>query len=481
MILNLKFFTAVCFTIFYLMSTDVIAQVSLPKIIGHNMVLQRNQQVPIWGTALAGEKITVTFEGQSKQTVADANGAWKVRLDAMKANAVPQQMMIAGKNKIELNNILIGEVWLCSGQSNMEYTMRKNSKVIVPQGKDWPVNELETAHNPAIRIFLDERKKMNPDPKHLGWSVAEDSALRSFSAAGYFFAKKLHEELGVPVGIISASIPGSRIEPWMPREAFLELPFFQQQTDSTHKIDGDPGKFYTTMIQPLIPFALRGFLWYQGESNCFLGETMQYTYKMQALMNWWRKEWNNTNMPFYYVQIAPYEYSKTQQLTVESLSFFREAQEAVMQRVPHTGMVVTTDLNDTITQLHPQYKWEIGKRLALLALNKDYGKKEIVYSGPVFKSVEFSNHEAIVSFDEVQGGLKSSNGEPLNSFTIAGKDGKFFPAKAAIKGDKVIVTADAVAKSAAVRMGWNEDDRPNLTNGSGIPARQFRTEVKSKK
>ena len=368
---------------------------------------------------------------------------------------------------------LIGEVWLCSGQSNMEYTMRKNSKVVVPPGKDWPVNELEVAHNSAIRIFLDERKKMVPDPKHLGWSIAEDSALRSFSAVGYFFAKKLYKELHVPIGIISASIPGSRIEPWMPREAFLQLPFFQQQTDSTHKIDGDPGKFYTSMIQPLVPFALKGFLWYQGETNCFLGETIQYTHKMEALINWWRTDWSNQAMPFYYVQIAPFEYAKTPGRNEESLSLFREAQAVVMDKVPHTGMVVTTDLNDTITQLHPEYKWEIGRRLALWALNKEYGEKEVAYSGPVYSSMQTNGNKAIISFKEVNGGLVSKNSESLTCFTIAGADGKFVSANAVIKDDKVIVSSDAVAKPVAVRLGWKEGDHPNLLNNAGLPAVQF--------
>lgn len=464
-----------------LFCTDTWANISLPKIIGHSMVLQRGQPVPIWGYALEGEKVSVQFAGQTKTTTTDANGNWKVILDAMQANATPQQLMIAGSDTVVLNGILIGEVWLCSGQSNMEYTMRKNSKVQVPLGKNWPVNELETAHNPAIRIFLDERKKMNSDPKHLGWSVAEDSALRSFSAVGYFFAKKLCDELHVPIGVISASIPGSRIEPWMPREAFLQLPFFQQQTDSTHKIDGDPGKFYTSMIQPLVPFALKGFLWYQGESNCFLGETTQYTHKMEALINWWRKDWGNAAMPFYYVQIAPFEYSKTRALTKESLSYFREAQEAVMQQVPHTGMVVTTDLNDTITQLHPEYKWEIGRRLALWAINKDYGKKDVVYTGPIFKSMKVDGNKVLIRFSEVAGELKSNDGKVLNSFSVAGKNGQYVPATAEIKGEEVVVFATSIPKPVAVRLGWKEGDHPNLVNGAGIPAMQFRTEVKNQK
>lgn len=475
MIVNSKFFSAFCFTVSCLMAVNAVAQISLPKIIGHNMVLQRNQPVPIWGYASAGEKITVQFNGQKKQTVADAQGNWKIKLDAMQASSTPQKMVLEGKNSVELNGILIGEVWLCSGQSNMEYTMRKNSKVQVPPGKDWPVNELETAHNPAIRIFLVDRKKMKPDTTHAGWAVAEDSALRSFSAVGYFFAKKLYEELGVPIGVISAAIPGSRIEPWMPREAFLQLPFFQQQTDSTHKIDGDPGKFYTSMIQPLVPFALKGFLWYQGESNCFLEENVQYTYKMQGLINWWRKDWGHPDMPFYYVQIAPFEYSKTRGMNEELLPKFREAQEAVMKKIPHTGMVVTTDLNDTITQLHPHYKWEIGRRLALWALNKDYGKKEIVYSGPVYKSMKVSGRQAIISFDEVDGGLISKNGQPLNCFTIAGRNGKFVPAQAVIKDNTVIVSSKTITAPVTVRLGWNENDHPNLFNKAGLPAIPFQT------
>ncbi len=475
MIVNSKFFTAFCFIIICLIAVNAVAQISLPKIIGNDMVLQRGEAVPIWGYASAGEKIMVKFNGQKKQTVADAQGNWSIKLDAMQASSTPQKMVLEGKNKIELNGILIGEVWLCSGQSNMEYAMRKNSKVTVPPGMTgWPVNELDVAHQQNIHIFLVDRKKMKPDPTHAGWAVAEDSALRSFSAVGYFFAKKLYEELHVPIGMISSAVPGSRIEPWMPREAMTALPFFQQQTDSTHKIDGEPGKFYTSMIAPLVPFALKGFLWYQGETNCFLKETIQYTYKMQALINWWRKDWNNSSMPFYYVQIAPFAYSTSPGLTEETLPAFREAQAAAM-KIPHTGMAATTDLNDSLNNLHPHFKWEIGKRLALWALNKDYGKKEIVPSGPVYKSLTIIGNQAVISFDEVYGGLKSNNSKPLNCFTIAGADGKFIPAQAVIKDNAVVVSSNSIATPVAVRFGWNEADHPNLYNKAGLPAIPFQT------
>jgi len=456
------------------------AQLTLPKVIGNNMVLQRNQLVPIWGTAKAGDAVTVSFGKQEKKAIANNTGNWKIMLDAMPVSAMPEKLIIKTSNEnIVLENILVGEVWLCSGQSNMEYTMRKNSKVTMPDSiKDWPVNELETAHNKSIRIFLVDRKKMKPDSTHSGWDIAEDSALRSFSAVGYFFAKKMYEELHVPIGIIGSSIPGSRIEPWMPEEAFTALPFFKEQTDSTHKIDGEPGKFYQTMIAPLAPFALKGFLWYQGESNCFLGERLQYTYKMNALINQWRKIWNDNALPFYYVQIAPYSYSKQKgkvSYTEESEPEFWEAQALVL-KIPHTGMIATTDLNFDLDNLHPHYKWETGKRLAICALANDYGKKEIAAMGPVYENMKVQGNKIILDFKYAGNGLVSKDGQPLKDFTIAGADGKFVPATAVIKNNGIEVFAASVLHPVAVRFSWNEAGHSNLYNKDGLPALPFRTD-----
>jgi len=463
-----------------LLCFNAMAQLSLPKIIANNMVLQRNQQVPIWGYAKIGEEVTISFNKQEKKTTADNTGNWKIMLDAMPASATPQKLIIATANeRIVLDNILVGEVWLCSGQSNMEYSMRKNSKVTIPEGvKDWPVDELQTAHNKNIRIFLTDRKKMKPDPTHAGWDVAEDSALRSFSAVGYFFAKKLYSDLNVPIGVISSAIPGSRIEPWMPREAFTALPFFQNQSDTTHKIDGEPGKFYETMIAPLAPFAIKGFLWYQGESNCFLGERLQYTSKMQALINQWRKIWNDKAMPFYYVQIAPFAYSKQKgnvPYTEESLPEFWEAQ-AMALKIPNTAMIATTDLNFDLDNLHPHYKWEIGKRLALAALANQYDKKDVLPMGPLFQTMKIKGNVASISFKYTGSGLINKDGQPLNDFTIAGADGKFVPATAVIKNNVVEVSAASIQHPVAVRFGWSEADHANLYNKEGLPAFPFRTD-----
>jgi sialate O-acetylesterase len=469
------------FSVLFFLILQAHAQLSLPKILGNDMVLQRNQLVPIWGYAKVGEEVTVSFNQQTKKTITDKNGNWQIMLDAMQASEIPSKLIIqSNKQTIVLTDILVGEVWLCSGQSNMEYQMRKLAKTKLPAGvTDWPLNEVETAHNTNIRIFLVERKKMKPDSTHSGWSVAEDSALRAFSAVGYFFAKKLQEELNVPVGIISSSVSGSRIEPWTPREAFTALPFFQNQIDATHKIDGDPGKFYSTMIEPVAPFALKGFLWYQGESNCFLNERLQYAYKMKALIEQWRKLWNNNQLPFYYVQIAPYEYSKVKDslktYTQQSLPEFWEAQQLALQ-IPNTGMVATVDLNFNLPDLHPVNKWDVGKRLTICALNKTYAKKDIVAMGPVYKNMKIVGNTIELSFDYEGKGLISKDEKPLTGFVIASNDGNFVAANAVIKNNKVIVSSENITKPVAVRFNWNEALHPNLYNKDGLPAMSFRTD-----
>jgi sialate O-acetylesterase len=458
--------------------TGSIAQVVLPKILGNGMVLQRNQPVPIWGTAEAGEKVTVKFNGQTKTTIVDDAGKWMVTLKPMPASANPSTLIITGTNTIKLTDILVGEVWLCSGQSNMQYEMRKNSKVKKPDTStaNSPVDELDRAHNPQIRIFLVTQKNLQkPDSTHSGWSVAEDSALRAFSAVGYFFAKNLNHDLKVPVGIISSAVSGSRIEPWAPQEAFDAIPYFKA---NNIKIEGDPGKFYAKMIQPLAPFALKGFLWYQGESNCYLGETISYTYKMEALINNWRKSWNSKSLPFYYVQIAPFYYSqaKDQVLHTEFTEpELREAQTMALQ-IPHTGMIITTDLNDDLKNIHPPFKWEVGRRLELQALANTYGQKKLVFCGPVYKGMKISGSKIILSFNYTGNGLVSHDGKPLADFTISGQDGKFVPAKAVIKGITIEVSADGVDAPVAARFAWSESTQPNFYNKNGLPATPFRTD-----
>jgi len=460
--------------------SNTFAEVALPKILGNDMVLQRDKPCPIWGTATAGEKVSVKFGKQTKSTITDASGNWKVVLDPMTASNQPTTLTVTGTNTVTLNNILVGEVWICSGQSNMAYEMRKNSKVAKPDTStaNSPVDELERAHNPAIRIFLVTQKNLTVDknPNHTGWNIAQDSALKAFSAAGYFFAKKLNQELHVPIGIICSAISGSRIEPWLPEEAFENSAYFKSAGKDSAKAGGDHGKFYHRMIEPLAPLAIKGFLWYQGEANVL--ETISYTHKMLLLINSWRSLWQEQSLPFYYVQIVPYYYSKMSPTTVippNTEPAFWEAQTMAL-KIPNTGMIQTTDLNDDVKNLHPPYKWEIGRRLALVALAKTYGEKNLVYSGPVYESMKINGNKVILDFKYTGKGLESHNGKPLSYFTIAGSNGKFVDANATIEGNKIVVSAPSVSSPTAVRFGWTEDAQPNLFNKDGLPAMPFRTD-----
>jgi sialate O-acetylesterase len=441
---------------------------SLPKIFGNNMVLQRGGAVPVWGMAPAGARVTVGFGGQQKTATADGQGKWKLALDPLVGSASPAEMVVTDGmgGVVRYKNVLVGEVWLCSGQSNMEYSMRKNSKFEKAAHGAGPVNELERANNPNIRIFLVRTNYSKADNRGQPWDTAVGKPLRDFSAPGYFFAKDLYERLQVPIGVIANAVPGSAIEPF--------LPGGEDGGDTA----ASRGKFYQTMVRPLAPYAIKGFCWYQGETNCFLNDTIRYPQKMRTLIESWRGLWQDPGLSFYFVQIAPFYYSHStggdQPHTPESEPAFWAAQEKALA-LPHTGMVVTSDLVDSLQDLHPAYKWEIGRRLALWALAKDYGQA-LVYSGPRYRQATAKGRKMIVVFDETGGGLVSHDGKSLDWFDIAGADGKFVRAKAIIEGkDKVIVEAKDVRTPVAVRFGWNEAAQPNLYNKEGLPAMPFRS------
>ncbi|MBP1640152.1 MAG: hypothetical protein H6Q17_1735 [Bacteroidetes bacterium] len=457
------------------------AKIILPKVIGHNMVLQRHKAVTIWGEAGRGERVSVSFAGQKQRTQADDSGHWEVKLKPMVASVKGRDMVIKGSNTIVLHNILVGEVWLCSGQSNMEYAMRKNGKLFDKVKGTHPAeDDLKTANNPNIRIFLVRRKYMAPDSTHQGWNTAAGTPLRDFSAAGYFCAKELYAKLHVPIGMISSAVPGSRIEPWIEKKQLAVAP--RLKNDSVLKpliVDGgDPGKFYETMISPVIPYTLSGFFWYQGESACFLNETIRYAYKFKTLINSWRADWKSDTLPFYFVQIAPYAYSAAKDVrphTTENLPEFWESQ-ALALKLPHTGMAVITDLVDSVADLHPGYKWEVGRRLALLALNKTYGMTNIVCNGPMYNGIKIVRDKIEVGFTNTGSGLASRDGKPLTWFSIAGADGKFYPADAIIRNNKVVVTSPLVKHPVAVRFAWNEAAQSNFVNKEGLPAAPFRSD-----
>lgn len=470
----------------FLLAGSSSAEVTLPAILDHHMVLQQGQRVPIWGWADPEETVTVEFDGQRRKTKADPNGRWSVNLRSLKASVVPDNLVVQGANRIVLTNILVGEVWLCSGQSNME-------KPIGAQRGQKPVpnheQELAESDYPLMRLFKVEKAfaaTPRQDLKGSGWHLSNSNSHEAlkFSAAAYFFGRDIHRELNVPVGLIESAWGGTRIEPWTPPVGFSAVPELEGLIDipeaDAEVNNRTPTALYNSMIAPLVPFAFRGALWYQGESNCMDDpDGAIYTDKMVALVQGWRKVWGQGRFPFYYVQLAPYRYysdrDKPRVPSPQTLPEMWEAQTDAL-RIPNTGMIVTTDLVDDIKDIHPCNKQDIGKRLALLALVRDYGRRDTACSGPMFRKVKFTQDNAIVTFDHAEGGLVSSDGQPLSWFTIAGPDGQFVPATAVIDGRTVIVSSPTVAEPEAVRFGWHEKAMPNLFNKGGLPAVPFRTD-----
>ena len=501
------------------------AELKLPAIFGDNMVLQQQMPVPVWGWAASQAEVTVAFAGQTKKTHADANGQWLVKLGKLKASAVPQNLVIQARELKPFNsasitnvasaltnelsgliharptenglqitaveststktftNILVGEVWLGSGQSNME-------KPISAHGQKPVLNyqqELAAAHYPALRIFqVDKMLAATPcaDLEHFhGWQECSSNTLDSvrFSAALYFFGREIHTNLNVPVGLIHSSWGGTFIEPWTPPAGFALVPSLagiKLSNSGTNKISNrTPTVLYNAMIAPIVGYAMRGAIWYQGEAN---HNDTNYDAKMAALVNGWRQVWDEGAFPFYFVQIAPYKYIKDMtnySAETDPLPRFWVQQARAARHIKNTGMIVTTDLVDDLNDIHPRDKATVGHRLALLALDETY-EKEVPSEGPAFKQMKLVGNKAILEFAHTHGGLVSKDGQPLTWFTIAGADGKFVPAEAKIVGkDTIEVFAAGVEKPVAVRFAWHQLAQPNLFNKAGLPAEPFSTQM----
>lgn len=453
------------------------AQIKLPKVIGSNMVLQSNQVLPIWGWASPKSTIVVKFKGQEKKTDADATGYWKVNLSAMAPSSLPAEMIIISDkdSSLRLKNILIGEVWLCSGQSNMRYRMKSEYQKPLKTADSL---ELELSVNePQIRLLLTKNKLGGPDIDTSGWELAGGEALSKFSAIGYFFAKNLHRKLNVPVGIICSAVNGTQIEAWTPALAYKNNSTFKDKIENNIINGVEAGTLYESMIKPLAPFALKGFLWYQGESNAVTNDTL-YADKMKTLIHSWRERWENPELPFYYVAVAPFTYTRRKDKvahTVQTLPAIWEAQTSALS-IPNTEMIPTSDLIDKLSDLHPPYKWIIGRRLSDVALAKQYGYSNLEFTGPRFKEMKVEDGEIVVSFTHANG-LKTSDGKAVRWLEVAGSDGVFKAANGIIKNNKLIVSSPDVVKPIQLRMGWNESAQPNLVNDAGLPATIFRASV----
>jgi sialate O-acetylesterase len=467
------------------------ADVTMPNIFNSNMVLQREKDVPVWGWSSPGEKISIKFMAQNLQTTADASGKWQTKLAPMSAGG-PFKMEVSGKNNtLVFKNVLVGEVWLCSGQSNMQWPVKKSLN---------PELETVNANHPEIRLFYVPRLMSNLPQTNVNaqWQVCSPQTIVEFSATAYFFGREISKNLNVPVGLINASWDSTRICPWTPTTGYKAVPSLREiakivndkiakyqkiligssnsasyKTAKTEKMseilpfdnNESPTVLYNAMIHPLVPLAIRGTIWYQGEAN--RGEGMLYFNKMQALINGWRSVFRNEDMPFYFAQLAPNDYGNN----AEALPEIWEAQVASLS-IPNTGMAVTMDIGD-VKDIHPRNKQEVGRRLALQALNKTYGRKNIICDSPLFDELKLDGNKAVVTFENAVE-LKTRDGKAPDWFEICGEDMAYKKANATIERNKVILSADGIEKICSVRFAWHQLAEPNLINEAGLPASAFR-------
>jgi sialate O-acetylesterase len=501
------------FVIFVFLTSAAYAGIKLPAIISDNMVLQADMNVPIWGTVLPNRKINITCSwSQEKFTVAaDANGRWMTKIHTPKSGRDCTIKLTCGKAHKEIKNILIGQVWLCSGQSNMRWYVKDSENAD---------REISQANYPDIRLFVEQMIDAdNPAEDCNGrWMVCSPETVGRFSAAGYFFGRELHNKLNVPIGLINASRGGTTAQAWIAKDVLaadselknyleqdvaieakrpqyeklyqLKLDEWKKRAD-IYKSQGmaipqkpnrprellemrRPSRFYNSMIHPLIPFAIKGVIWYQGEGN--VNDARSYKKLFSTVISSWRKEWRQGDFPFYYAQLSCLRKCLKQPddpvPTDCNLALLREAQFQSLS-VPNTGMVVTIDIGES--GIHPRNKQDVGKRFALLALAKNYGYKDIVCSGPLYKSMKVEGSRIRISFDSVGSGLMVK-GDTLKGFTIGGSDGKFVWADAKIEGDTVLVWSNSVAQPTAARYGWADWMECGLYNRDGLPASPFRTD-----
>ncbi len=495
------FFT---FVLGALLAASASADVTLPSVISDHMVLQREAKVAVWGQAAPGEEVAVSFAQQTGKTVTDDKGAWRITLDAMPASATGREMVVRGHNTLTLTDVLVGEVWIASGQSNMEW----------PLGRSQGGNEAVAASDDEqLRLFTGKKNTSEtPVFDNSGqWRVAAPGTTPGFSAVAYYFARQLRKELDVPVGVIHISWGGTPAEAWTPRQTLAADPdlspilerfeksreghaerhaAWEKERDARLALppqergpwpqepygpghSNQPAGLFNGMVLPVAPFTCRGVIWYQGESN--VGRAEQYRTLFPAMIAAWRNTWNAPELPFLFVQLANIGKPSTA-IGNNAWAELQDAQRYTLDTVPHTGMAVINDIG-TADNIHPPNKLDVGQRLARWALADVYGK-QLVKSGPLFKSVNFEGNKATVTFDTFGGKLTTRDGQPAGSFILAGEDRVFHPAKVIeMKDDSLVLVSDEVAQPVAVRYAWNSNPaEANLLGGDGLHASLFRSD-----
>ena len=467
-------FIGLCLCIF-----SMSAKVKLPSLLTDNMVLQQKTNVNLWGTAEKGKEVSITTSWDNKTYVSNASndGDWLISVKTPSAGG-PFDITISDGEQITLRNVLIGEVWLCSGQSNMYMPLRGYSGQPVEGALDI-VMQANAMNN--IRLFtVDRASSLVPKDNCEGkWNESTSKNVSRFSAVAYFFALYLQQNLNVPIGLINSSYGGSKIQSWINKETFekqypdISLDVLSKKESEIKSPRSEPTLLYNAMINPIKNYTIKGALWYQGESNR-KDPYLLYADLLTSMVDLWRKDWKQGNFPFYYVEIAPYSYDNSSAIDGANI---RHAQRLCLNKIPESGMVATGDLGAELC-IHPPKKKEVGQRLALLALNKTYRQRELPYSGPVYKSSKIEDTKIIVEFDYVENGLNCSD-DKIEGFEIAGSDKVFYPAVAELidKTTKVSLSSDEVKKPVYVRYAYKNYQPVTLFNNYGLPLMSLRTDL----
>ena len=474
----------------------LVAEVSVPNIFSEHMVLQRDQKNRVWGKAAVSEKVTVTIAGQTKNATADASGMWQVEVDPLPAGG-PHELVIKGFNEIKIGDILVGEVWICSGQSNMQWNVNSSTNADL---------EKLAANNPKLRMInFPQVGEQEPvwEHKSAQWKLTTPENVGGFSAVGYFFGRQIQETTNVPVGLINNAWGGSACEAWINRDVLsadanyqplmdrwkaneAEFQTLSAKTDLTDdekkKLDGlknqmkgnqRPANIYNGVLKSHLGYGIRGAIWYQGESNA--GRAYQYRDLFPLMIDNWRKEWKQGDFPFYWVQLADFKEEKPEPAESDWAEL-REAQTMTMSKLPHTGEAVIIDIGEG-KDIHPMNKYEVGLRLARWALANEY-KIKVPFHSPQYKAMEKVDKSIVLSFDHVAGDWRPFDVNEPRGFAIAGEDKKFVWAKATIQKDgRVEVSSPSVENPVAVRYAWADNPVCNMFSKAGLPLTPFRTDV----
>lgn len=469
------------------------ADVKLPAVFSDHAVLQRAMPVPVWGWAEPGEEVTVAIAGQTQKATADDKGKWRVTLSPLSVGE-PLTLVVEGKNRVQVNDILVGEVWLCSGQSNMEWTVSNSWNADV---------EIPAANHPGMRIVRVKGPGSQTTVEDFDghWEVCAPETVKGFSAVGYFFGRELQQQIGVPIGLIDNSWGGSACDAWIRRDRMEGNPLYQPQLDNWDKLareyddakangeleknaeewqkkanqlagQGRPANLYHARLGPVMGYAIRGAIWYQGESNA--GRAYQYREMFPLMVQSWREDWAQGDFPFYWVQLADFMAEKPEPGD-SAWAELREAQTMTQDRLPHTGQAVIIDIGEA-SDIHPRNKLEVAKRLARWALARDYGR-DIVCQSPRYEAMEKQGGTIVLTFKDVDGGLRTVDASDVQGFAIAGADRKWVWAAAKIVApNQVAVSSQDVADPVAVRYAWGDNPVCNLYSTVGLPVTPFRTD-----